>query len=378
MSEPSHLPEQLLSFEMRMRQRRATRCLARAGTALDSGDLSGAESALAEARQLQPDSSELSTLEARLAALQPQPVDALAVDVVAAPARLARRRLTPWIATAAGLAVFATGAAFGARYWMGRSDQRARPQLVEAPPPVSVPAAATTGVVAASRIEQRLRIVHETVRAPEIAPRLLVAEPRLPSAGAPIAEPEPQPVEPEPVMLAVNRGANNPPPTIDLPPPRTEFRPDTRLDPVAAPPVVEPPNRAAIPTDPVAVPAARTTAPPPVEEASLTRDESSVVRSVLRRYESAFSNLDANEASEVWPAVNRGELARAFNGLTSQRVSLGSCDVTVTGAAARAICSGSATWEPKVGGGIRTESRRWSFDLRKNGDAWRIERAIAR
>jgi hypothetical protein len=103
-----------------------------------------------------------------------------------------------------------------------------------------------------------------------------------------------------------------------------------------------------------------------------------VVRSVLRRYETAYSNLDADEASEVWPAVNRGELARAFNGLASQRVSLGSCDVTVNGLAARATCLGSATWQPKVGGGARTETRRWSFDLKKNGDAWRIERAIAR
>jgi hypothetical protein len=107
------------------------------------------------------------------------------------------------------------------------------------------------------------------------------------------------------------------------------------------------------------------------------RDES-VVRAVLRRYETAYSTLDADAASVIWPGVNRGALARAFDGLASQQVSLGSCDVTVNGPAARATCSGSATWQPKVGGGVRTEARRWSFDLRKNGEAWRIERAVAR
>jgi hypothetical protein len=102
------------------------------------------------------------------------------------------------------------------------------------------------------------------------------------------------------------------------------------------------------------------------------------VRSTLRRYEIAYSSLDAAAASVVWPAVDRGELARAFRGLESQSISLGACDVTVNGPAARAICSGSATWEPKVGGGIRTEDRRWNFDLRKSGESWRIERATAR
>jgi hypothetical protein len=30
------------------------------------------------------------------------------------------------------------------------------------------------------------------------------------------------------------------------------------------------------------------------------------------------------------------------------------------------------------GGGPRTEARRWTFELKKSGDAWRIERAHAR
>jgi len=169
----------------------------------------------------------------------------------------------------------------------------------------------------------------------------------------------------------VNRGESNPLPA--------EPRAGLGLDPIAAPPAVETPVRAvAPPLDPVALPASRTAASPVEEDAPRVRDESSYIRAVLERYELAYSSLDAAAASAVWPKVNRGALARAFEGLTSQRVSLGSCDVTVNGPAAQAICSGSATWEPKVGGGVHTEARRWSFDLRKNGEAWRIERAVAR
>jgi hypothetical protein len=107
-------------------------------------------------------------------------------------------------------------------------------------------------------------------------------------------------------------------------------------------------------------------------------DESAIVRGVLSRYERAYSSLDASAASAVWPGVDRAALAHAFQGLTSQRVSLKSCDVTVNGIAARAQCSGTATWVPKVGGGARTAARTWDFELRKVDGDWTIERAIAR
>jgi hypothetical protein len=35
-------------------------------------------------------------------------------------------------------------------------------------------------------------------------------------------------------------------------------------------------------------------------------------------------------------------------------------------------------WRPKVGGGARTEPRRWTFDLEVAGDRWQIVRATAR
>ncbi|MBA3887587.1 MAG: hypothetical protein H0X67_17925 [Acidobacteria bacterium] len=102
------------------------------------------------------------------------------------------------------------------------------------------------------------------------------------------------------------------------------------------------------------------------------------VRAVLSRYEAAYTGLDAAAARAVWPAVNERALARAFDGLQSQRVSLEQCDVSVSGGSAKAVCAGNATWVPKVGGGGRTEARRWSFDLRNSSGDWQIVRAEAR
>jgi hypothetical protein len=73
-------------------------------------------------------------------------------------------------------------------------------------------------------------------------------------------------------------------------------------------------------------------------------------------------------------------LRRAFASLDTQRVLLGTCSITVgtTRQSANAECAGSATWTPKVGGGVRTERRRWMFELRAAGGQWQIVRATAR
>jgi hypothetical protein len=96
------------------------------------------------------------------------------------------------------------------------------------------------------------------------------------------------------------------------------------------------------------------------------------VRNVLGRYASAYSALDVDAATRVWPGVNRGALARAFDGLASQQVSLGDCRIDVTGAKAQARCAGRATWTPKIGSGTRTESRNWTFELARAGNDWQI------
>jgi hypothetical protein len=113
-------------------------------------------------------------------------------------------------------------------------------------------------------------------------------------------------------------------------------------------------------------------------ETSTAVDPKAGIRATLARFEAAYSRLDASAAHDVWPAVDERALAHAFDGLASQRVSLGTCDVTLNGASARATCSGRAAWTPKVGGGQRTESRQWTFDLKNADGTWRITRAGAR
>ena len=90
------------------------------------------------------------------------------------------------------------------------------------------------------------------------------------------------------------------------------------------------------------------------------------------------SGLDAAAARAVWPSVDHRALARAFDGLESQRFSLERCNVRLNGGSAQADCSGSAQWTPKVGGGAQTASRRWQFELKQNNGDWVIVRASVR
>jgi len=183
-------------------------------------------------------------------------------------------------------------------------------------------------------------------------------------------------------------------------------QPSATTAPPAAPPAVE-----RVETDPVPAPAAVTPAvqsvqspiadtiahtasnvslspvPPldvPVRASRQTGDfvareeESTRIRALLSRYETAYNRLDAKAASSVWPGVNQVALGRAFDGLLSQRVSLGLCDITVIGDIAGASCAGKARWEPKVGGGLQTADRYWKFNLRKTDDGWKIQEILVR
>jgi hypothetical protein len=106
--------------------------------------------------------------------------------------------------------------------------------------------------------------------------------------------------------------------------------------------------------------------------------ESARIRALLLRYENAYNRLDANAALALWPGAGRNTLSRAFDDLTSQRVSLGLCDITVIGGIGGASCIGKARWEPRAGGGLQTADRQWTFNLRKLGGEWRIEQIRVR
>ncbi len=102
--------------------------------------------------------------------------------------------------------------------------------------------------------------------------------------------------------------------------------------------------------------------------------ETAAIQSVLGRYRSAFNGLDAGAASRVWPTVDQRALGRAFDQLDEQTVAFSNCTVVVSGVRATASCGGTAHYVPKVGNkNPLTQSRHWTFDLRKVNDAWVID-----
>jgi hypothetical protein len=132
---------------------------------------------------------------------------------------------------------------------------------------------------------------------------------------------------------------------------------------------------------PVTPPPAPSPSPEPAREADAPAPAAVAaagVRATLLRYESAYSRLDVNAAGAVWPALDRKALTRAFDGLASQAVTLGSCEVRIVGESAIADCAGSATWTPKVGGRSHRQARQWQFQLRNVDAGWQIVSATVR
>jgi hypothetical protein len=232
-------------------------------------------------------------------------------------------------------------------------------------------AATATAVPENDEPPARLPVVgiSEQIVTPEIVAVEPTAPDARPAAPSPRDTPERAPrVEPSPPATA-SRAAADPGPTGPAAPP-----------PIRTTDVATLASSAPAPIDPVTLGTARVTPPPAAAEPAIDPavESTSRIRSVLSQYEAAYSGLDAAAARAVWPAVDEQALARAFNNLASQRISLEQCDVSINGPAARAECRGQASWVPKVGGGGRTEARRWTFDLRQAGANWQIVRADAR
>ena len=101
---------------------------------------------------------------------------------------------------------------------------------------------------------------------------------------------------------------------------------------------------------------------------------------MLERYRQAFETLSASGIESVWPAVNSRNLQRAFNQLSEQTIAFDSCTIRVTAATrAAASCGGRTSFVPKVGSRTtRSESRRWDFQLSRNGGYWIIDRVETR
>jgi hypothetical protein len=321
------------SFETRMQQRRAQRCLLRAEAALDAGLVDYARQPLDEARRLDPTSPELAAVERRLAA------SGVAAPVsVPLPGRLALSG-----AVAACLILSLAGLMGWRALTRGSPTDAMRPRvghdiLLAAPASVAFSAPASVAFSAPASVEL-------TAPGSIVPPSRPMSAAKEPAAAGPTIR--------EPSLEPVSRPAPQVPPDAAAP---TAVNVDKEVDREIAPAPLPAENPVATHQD------AKTAAPA----------GSAGVRAALSRYEAAYSRLDAAAAHEVWPAVDERTLARAFDGLVLQRVSLGKCDVRVDGDTAHATCLGSATWTPKIGGGQRTESRRWAFELKDTDAGWHI------
>lgn len=230
---------------------------------------------------------------------------------------------------------------------------------------------ATTG---AKRLSSD-RPVDTTAGRREDAPAQLAPAPSLNATGpardaAPIAAPPPTPpdknaVAPVSIAAAPLPDAN----TVD----RTEVPsvPAPSTDTARTPPPISG-REAAVPGIPPAALAERGDA---AAEAAAVEG----INATLRRLQLAYEQRDARLAKAVWPTVNERALARAFEGLRSQRVTFDRCRMNVVSVSADVECRGVMNYVPRVGSqDPRTESRQWTFRVRKGDDQWLITNAEAR
>jgi hypothetical protein len=129
---------------------------------------------------------------------------------------------------------------------------------------------------------------------------------------------------------------------------------------------------------PMAMAAARPRGPagrPPDTVDDAERQERRV-REVLDRYTRAYEALDVRAVKAVYPSMDTRELNRAFRGLDSQELDFADCRMSITDRDARARCSGSATYRPKVGSRmVQVSGREWTFDLARSEAGWQIVKA---
>jgi hypothetical protein len=416
------------SFEIRMRARKADRCLQRAAAALDSGSAGDASIALEEARQLSPSDPRLEELSARLDALK----------YPALPLATGRGHSYFWT-SAAVLAGLVVASAAGWETWIHRDHialliPKARPDMdVSAglAPPTAVSSAATDAKQAAAAASDSATarepqtsasadtVVQTTLIRPDQVidtrdtppqPGTQTETPSVSTSGTAersdinteAAKPVATTNAPETPVRPQRDIAPSPQPSPDyrtpapVPPP-PNVAPATNVIPSVTPPS-DPPRPAnatnAMLTAPASTPAPdavtspATVVPTPLPPAAApstssvdspsARDERVAIRAALNRYESAYNRLDVDAVRTVWPSLDQRALARAFESLTAQRVALQTCNVDVSGSTARANCSGNASWTPKIGGGEQRASRKWTFDLSESNGAWRITHVQAR
>ena len=390
-------------FEQRVQQRRFRALIDAGNRAVGAGDLAGARAALEEARELQPESLEVSRLSIHLAT----------IPMIAANTAEREGLFRSRTFRAASLLLLGVSLLMGLD-WV-RSDQ--------AVPHTSKPGPIGTGGQDAEQItavnEEAAPAPVSTVEAPNEVeatlptPEVPVAVPQvargrdLPGApgSVPVASPTASPrreLAPGEVPDDYVGGAFQPAPreVVFSPSPSGEV-PDGYVAPSRREVVTLASSVRAANTSPVesvtrqpsgvvdtlaTSPGAATSpivAPAPIAPAAaagaaavVIPNEKARVESVLHQYARAYGQLDARAVRAVYPSVNERALADAFSDLSSQSVSFDTCTINVEGVSAKASCQGTASYIRKVGNrDQRTEPRRVRFELKRDGDAWRIQKA---
>jgi hypothetical protein len=395
-------------FEQRIQQRRFRALIEAGDRAVSSGDLTAARNALEEARELQPDSLEVSRLSIHLATMP-----MLAVEKAKREGLFRSRTFR-----AASLLLLGVSLLMGLD-WV-RADQTVTPSSRVASTTAAGLHVEDIAVVDEAPVVAAVPPVTDSIDStPLQAP---VDEPGdVATTGLqppPVSRPVPDEIREVPtgetpdsfVALPANRLASNAVTTSpvvngeipdDYVAPARRASNDAREAPVVPTgragtpsslanvvrqpaPIIDPlgtpagtslplpaPAVSSAPVAPAAAPAAAAIVPPP--------NESLRVRSVLDQYARAYGRLDVSAVRAVWPSVDERALARAFSDLSSQTVSFDRCDIDIDpqsgGSNARASCYGRASYVGKVGSQQRTESRTVRFELKRDGDAWKIHKA---
>jgi hypothetical protein len=177
------------------------------------------------------------------------------------------------------------------------------------------------------------------------------------AAASPVeARPEPPPVSP---LAAPVESPIRAPETRRLPGPSGGEPLAREVTPLPAPP------------SPAPTPAPAAAVAPAAAAGTV---DTSAVRGVLDGYADAFSSLNADATQRVWPGVDVRGLRRAFDQLSTQNITFSRCEVNASGETAQAVCTGRATWVPKVGDrSPKSEPRTWRFALGRDAGAWVID-----
>jgi hypothetical protein len=270
--------------------------------------------------------------------------------------------MTAWQARVLGTML--TAAAMGffvALAPMMRTPADTRLTVPSARPPAStaaVPAVPITAVAATS---------HDAIAPAEVATVALVPD----ETPEKTPQPAPSPAPARTTVLTAPRPAPQPQ-RLDPPVRRAVLPTPIVAEPL---PMAEP----ALAPSPVAV----SPAPPPRVEAVAAPVRvvapEAAIQTVLGRYRAAYQELDAAAARAVWPSADTKALRKAFDRLEAQELVFDSCAVSVSDARAVAVCSGTASYVPRVGKRARRgDQRQWEFELSKANDGWLIDTVSAR